>query len=113
MRANARLAARSEGSESTRQLFVTRSKVLTQHIAANYRDLIDCGEIAHKSVNELDELRTANQKYQNRELVEFDNEVDLRNDLPRRFSQLTEAHFPLFVSFDKVWAILASSEHRC
>lgn len=102
MRANAQLGALSDSLRPTRQLFVTRSKVLTQHIASNYRGLIDSSEIANKSDEELESIRKTNQKYQNRELVEFDNEVDLREDLPRRFSQLTEANFPLFVSFDKV-----------
>lgn len=89
-----------------RQLFVTRSRVLTQHVAANYRGLIESSEIASKSAKELEEMRKANQQYQNRELVEFDNEVDLRDDLPRRFSQLTQAHFPLFISFEKVKSYL-------
>lgn len=102
MRANAQLSARSENLRPARQLFVTRSKVLTNHIASNYRGLVESSEIAHKSVDELEKIRKTNQKYQTRELVEFDNEVDLRDDLPNRFSQLTDAHFPLFISFDKV-----------
>lgn len=101
MRANAQMGVRSESLRPIRQLFVTRSKVLTQHIASNYRGLVESSEIAFKTAEELEEMRKAN-KYQNRELVEFDNEVDLRDDLPRRFSQLTDANFPLFVSFDKV-----------
>lgn len=102
MRANAQLATRSEASRPIRQLFVTRSKVLTRHIASNYHGLVESSEIALKSAEELEEMRKANQKYQNRELVEFDTEVDLRDDLPCRFSQLTDNNFPLFVSFDKV-----------
>lgn len=111
MRANSQLGALSDSLRPTRQLFVTRSKVLTQHIASNYRGLIDSSEIANKSDEELEEIRKSNQKYQNRELVEFDNEVDLREDLPRRFSQLTEANFPLFVSFDKLCDLLEADTH--
>ncbi|KAG9078746.1 hypothetical protein FRC06_008196, partial [Ceratobasidium sp. 370] len=45
---------------------------------------------------------------QNKEtaLVEFDNSVDLRQDLPSRFSLLDDSHFPLFVSFDKLCSLL-------
>jgi hypothetical protein len=102
LRANSQFAARSETATPTKQLFVTRSKVLTQHIAANYRGLVESSEIASKTPEELAEIRQMNEKYQNRELVEFDNEIDLRDDLPERFSQLNGSNFPLFVSFDKV-----------
>ncbi|CAE6477183.1 unnamed protein product [Rhizoctonia solani] len=106
MRANAQLAARSDELRPTRQLFVTRSKVLTQHIARNYQGLMDSSDIANKTTNELEEMRKANQKYQSRELVEYDNSVDFRVDLPRRFSELKDSHFPLFVSFDKLCELL-------
>ncbi|KDN41117.1 hypothetical protein RSAG8_07671, partial [Rhizoctonia solani AG-8 WAC10335] len=41
-----------------------------------------------------------------RALVEFDTEVDLRSDLPPRFSDLNDSHFPLFISFDKLCSLL-------
>ncbi|CCO36370.1 TPR and ankyrin repeat-containing protein 1 AltName: Full=Lupus brain antigen 1 homolog [Rhizoctonia solani AG-1 IB] len=106
MRANAQLGARSDELRPTRQLFVTRSKVLTQHIARNYQGLIDSSDIANKSTQELEAMRQENQKYQSRELVEYDNTVDLRVDLPRRFSELKDKHFPLFVSFDKLCELI-------
>ncbi|KAF8686304.1 UvrD-like helicase C-terminal domain [Rhizoctonia solani] len=106
MRANAQLGLRSDELRPTRQLFVTRSKVLTQHIARNYQGLIDSSDIANKSTQELEAMRQENQKYQSRELVEYDNTVDLRVDLPRRFSDLKDSHFPLFVSFDKLCELI-------
>ncbi|KAG8730900.1 hypothetical protein FRC11_005553, partial [Ceratobasidium sp. 423] len=106
MRANAQLATRPGKVQPTRQLFVTRSKVLTQHVARNYQELIDSSDISNKSTHELEEMRQVNQKYQNRELVEYDNSVDFRVDLPHRFSQLKDSHFPLFVSFDKLRELL-------
>ncbi|KAG8763338.1 hypothetical protein FRC11_004565, partial [Ceratobasidium sp. 423] len=106
MRANAQLAARSDGLRPTRQLFVTQSKALTEQIAKSYYALVDSSEIANESTHELEEMRKVNQKYQNRELVEYDNSVDFRVDLPRRFSELKDSHFPLFVSFDKLRELL-------
>jgi len=35
-------------------------------------------------------------------LVDVDDEVNWRNDLPKRFSLLEERHFPLFITFDQV-----------
>ncbi|KAF8691973.1 UvrD-like helicase C-terminal domain, partial [Rhizoctonia solani] len=106
MRANAQLGSRSDELRPTRQLFVTRSKVLTQHISRNYQGLIDSSDIANKSTQELEAMRQENQKYQSQELVEYDNTVDLRVDLPRRFSDLKNSHFPLFVSFDKLCELI-------
>ncbi|KAG8703475.1 hypothetical protein FRC09_004144 [Ceratobasidium sp. 395] len=106
LRANAQAAAMLEGDSPIRQLFVTRSRVLTQHIARNYQGLLESSEIANKSREELAEIRQRNQNNRKRELVEFDNEVDLRDDLPDRFSLLRDSHFPLFVSFDKLCSLL-------
>ncbi|QRV78447.1 UvrD-helicase domain protein [Ceratobasidium sp. AG-Ba] len=104
MRANTQSTIMEE--RPLRQLFVTRSRVLTQHIAHNYRGLIDSNEIANKTREELAEIRKRNEQERKRELVEYDNEVDLRDDLPDRFSELQDHHFPLFVSFDKLCSLL-------
>ncbi|KAF8598551.1 hypothetical protein BDV93DRAFT_561257 [Ceratobasidium sp. AG-I] len=62
--------------------------------------------MAYKTLEELIEMRRNNETNQQHELVEFDNEVDLRDDLPNRFSELQDSNFPLFVSFDKLCSLL-------
>ncbi|KAJ1305411.1 hypothetical protein OPQ81_000423 [Rhizoctonia solani] len=106
MRANAQVAEVSDSTGSMRQLFVTRSPVLTRRVASYYKGLIESSEIANKSPEELEIMRQLNQNYQPRDLLEFDNEADLRDDLPDRYSELTGAHFPLFISFDKLGQLL-------
>ncbi|KAG8771351.1 hypothetical protein FRC12_003660 [Ceratobasidium sp. 428] len=106
LRANAQAAAMLGDETPIRQLFVTRSRVLTQHIAQNYHGLQESSEIANKSREELAQIREQNDFNRKRELVEFDNEVDLRDDLPNRYSLLRDSHFPLFVSFDKLCSLL-------
>ncbi|KAG9091377.1 hypothetical protein FRC06_000591 [Ceratobasidium sp. 370] len=106
LRANAQAAALLDNEPPIRQLFVTRSRVLTQHIARNYQGLLESSNIAHKTREELAEIRRKNENSRKRELVEFDNEVDLRDDLPDRFSLLRDSHFPLFISFDKLCSLL-------
>ncbi|KAG9099395.1 hypothetical protein FS749_001367 [Ceratobasidium sp. UAMH 11750] len=106
LRANAQASAMLDNEPPIRQLFVTRSRVLTQHIARNYRGLLESSDIAHKTREELAEIRRDNENNRKRELVEFDNEVDLRDDLPERFSLLADSHFPLFISFDKLCSLL-------
>ncbi|KAG9118851.1 hypothetical protein FRC07_006433, partial [Ceratobasidium sp. 392] len=106
LRANAQAAAMLGDDNPIRQLFVTKSRVLTQHIARNYHGLLESSEIANKSREELAEIRQQNEKNRKRELVEFDNEVDLRDDLLDRYSLLRDSHFPLFISYDKLCSLL-------
>ncbi|CAE6538449.1 unnamed protein product [Rhizoctonia solani] len=106
MRANHQVAEASDSAESMRQLFVTRSPVLTRRVASYYKGLIESTEIANKSPEELQIIRELNQNYQPRDLLEFDNEADLRDDLPERYSELTGNHFPLFISYDKLGQLL-------
>ncbi|KAG8742059.1 hypothetical protein FRC11_014517, partial [Ceratobasidium sp. 423] len=92
--------------QEKRQLFVTRSPVLARHVESNFRGLIDSANIANKTPEELAEMANSSEDRTAPALVEFDNEVDLRKDLPSRFSLLGEAHFPLFISFDKLCSLI-------
>jgi hypothetical protein len=86
----------------TRQLFVTRSPVLARHVESSFHSLVDSLNIASKTKEELAAMARQSEKQLDQALMEFDNEVDLRKDLPPRFSLLKKSHFPLFVSFEKV-----------
>jgi len=44
----------------------------------------------------------AAQRVQDEELFELDDEDDTQVGLPQKFSELTDDHFPLFLTFDKV-----------
>jgi hypothetical protein len=85
-----------------RQMFVTRSRVLAQHVEATYQGLIESTNVASKSLEELKEMAKQSRENPDRALAEFDSEIDLRHDLPERFTLLQDSNFPLFVSFDKV-----------
>ncbi|KAG8697931.1 hypothetical protein FRC11_014734, partial [Ceratobasidium sp. 423] len=105
MRAINQALAESKQKEK-RQLFVTRSPVLARHVESNFRGLIDSANIANKTPEELLEMAKSSENRPAPALVEFDSEVDLRKDLPSRFSLLTEAHFPLFISFEKLCSLI-------
>ncbi|KAG8735089.1 hypothetical protein FRC10_011007 [Ceratobasidium sp. 414] len=94
------------GYQVARQLFVTRSRVLAQHVEATYQGLVEFTNIALKSPIELKEMAKQSREDPDRALVEFDSEIDLRNDLPERFSDIQDSHFPLFISFDKLCSLL-------
>ncbi|QRW10325.1 glycoside hydrolase family 39 protein [Ceratobasidium sp. AG-Ba] len=94
--------ATQSNHQAVRQLFVTRSRVLAQHVEATYQGLVDFTNIAFKSPEELKAIAKQSREDPDRALVEFDSEIDLRDDLPDQFSGLQDTHFPLFISFKKV-----------
>ncbi|KAG9082124.1 hypothetical protein FRC06_005206 [Ceratobasidium sp. 370] len=88
------------------QLFVTRSRVLAQHVESSFRGLTGSMEMASKTREELQAMAEQARQNPERTLAEFDNEIDLRDDLPAKFSLLQDGHFPLFISFDKLCTLL-------
>ncbi|CUA70034.1 TPR and ankyrin repeat-containing protein 1 [Rhizoctonia solani] len=89
-----------------RQMVVTRSRVLAKHIQATFQSLIESTSIANKNAEQLAVMAKQYQQQSDPALIEFDNELDLREDLPACFSQLEDSHFPLFISFDKLCFLL-------
>jgi hypothetical protein len=97
------LRAEEEGVPKIRQLFVTKSRTLAEKVEEHFVMLMASLSIGCKSPEELKELARAQKLVQEKEaLVDKDDEVDYRSDLPSRFSLLTENHFPLFITFDHV-----------
>ncbi|EUC55350.1 UvrD-like helicase carboxy-terminal domain protein, putative [Rhizoctonia solani AG-3 Rhs1AP] len=93
-------------AKSLRQMVVTRSRVLAKHVEATFRSLIESTSIAEKTATELSALAEQHQQQSGPALIEFDSELDLREDLPSRFSLLEDSHFPLFISFNKLCLLL-------
>jgi hypothetical protein len=102
MRAIEQTTVAQDETHGVRQMFVTRSRVLAQHVEATYQGLVESTNVALKSPEELKEMARRSRENPDRTLVEFDSEVDLRLDLPERFTLLQNSNFPLFISFDKV-----------
>lgn len=94
---------RAEEVPKARQLFVTKSRVLAEKVEEYFRKLMASLSTGCKSPEELKELAAAQHlEQEGQALVDQDEEVDHRIDLPARFSLLTEEHFPLFITFDHV-----------
>lgn len=74
-----------------RQLFVTKSKMLAKKVEEYYCKLAASHGVGHRPAQQHAEL-----------LINLDEETGWRKDLPRRFSQLKDDHFPLFLTFDEV-----------
>lgn len=87
-----------------RQLFVTQSRVLAGRVKDYFDKLSDflCAATA-KSLTDLKELGHSYEEIQHDDdLGDPEDDEEWRDDLPKRFSELEDKHFPLFLTFDKV-----------
>lgn len=86
-----------------RQIFVTKSRVLAGKVEEYFTKLLESLKVTSQSPEELRKLVLAkrNQVYDDN-LVDLDDEDNWRSDLPRKFSELQDTNFPLFLTFDRV-----------
>lgn len=85
-----------EGSSGKpRQMFVTQSKMLAKSVEMYYDKLVapshGMGRRSNQNSHDL--------------LINLDEELEWRKDLPHRFRLLTDEHFPLFLTFDEVTSL--------
>lgn len=82
------------GSPRLRQMFITQSHVLARRVQDYYKQLAHAANFTG-----LDRTGSAQL---DEDLLDMDEENDERVDLPSKFSELEDKHFPLFVTFDQV-----------
>lgn len=85
-----------------RQVFVTQSRVLAEKVEEYYKKLAESHIAATRSAEESAQLGANKENPENRALVDQDEEELWRGSLPKKFSDLEDEHFPLFVTFDHV-----------
>lgn len=92
-------ARSNELERKPRQLFVTQSRVLANRVKDYYDKL--SGQL---SASGLPSESTSDDPSQTVPdgLGDPDEEDEWRDELPKRFSELEDRHFPLFLTFDKV-----------
>ena len=91
-----------ETTPKPRQLFVTQSRVLAEKVEEYFAKLLESLATAGRSPQELKNL-VARQKHQQEQgLVDRDEEIYWRGDLPKRYGALKEEHFPMFLTYDHV-----------
>lgn len=86
-----------------RQLFVTQSRILVGKVERYFSKLLDSLATASYSPREIAKL--AKEKQEDRGLFDLDDDTNWRSDLPERFSELEDCHFPLFITFDGVHSL--------
>ena len=84
-----------------RQVFVTQSRVLATKVEEYFNKLMSSHEAAECSPRELREReRDVEEEI---EYIDQDDNRQWRSDLPEKFSELEDKHFPLFITYDRVW----------
>jgi len=88
--------------DKPRQIFVTQSRVLATKVEEYFSKLMLSLEAASHSP---EELRKMNKNFEKEmEYIDLDDIDQWRPDLPRKFSELTDDNFPLFITYDQVRA---------
>ena len=93
-----------EHTARPRQVFVTKSRKLAQKVEEHFTKYLVSLVFSSETRRDIQALksRTGQQDGDDENLWNEDDDAEWRNDLPKRFSQLEDCHFPLFLTFDQV-----------
>jgi len=94
---------RKDSMQKPRQIFVTQSRVLAGKVEEYFSKLLQSLSTADRTREELAAMMKFKKSQEDEEgLIDIDDDHNWRGDLPQRFSDLQDEHFPLFLTFDRV-----------
>ena len=85
-------------SGQIRQVFLTQSHVLASKVQEYYQQLLEAAQLGALMRSKGGSKAEPTEKH----ITEFHDEADDRPDLPSRYSDLKDEHFPLFLTYDQV-----------
>jgi hypothetical protein len=88
--------------ERPRQLFVTQSRMLADKVEEYFIKLLRSLVLPSQTKSDISDLLERQKNREEAGLVDQDEALNWREDLPQRFSELHDSHFPMFITFDKV-----------
>ncbi|KAH9065004.1 hypothetical protein EDB87DRAFT_1597138 [Lactarius vividus] len=89
-----------------RQLFITKSQLLANKVEHDYTNLLfslSAGPDMPQYVSER--IQHWNSRRRSK-ILDLDDAEGMRDDLPEKFSELQDSHFPLFITVDTLWSLL-------
>lgn len=89
-------------SERPRQLFVTQSRMLADKVEEYFIKLLQSLVLPSQTKGDISDLLERHKNREEAGLIDQDEAMNWREDLPQRFSELQDSHFPMFITFDKV-----------
>jgi hypothetical protein len=82
-----------------RQIFVTKSRVLATKVEEYFTKLLESLALAGYTLQELAKMKAQSVQ---EGLVDLDDLPESQMNIPMKYSELEDKHFPLFVTFDRV-----------
>ncbi|THU96852.1 hypothetical protein K435DRAFT_965733 [Dendrothele bispora CBS 962.96] len=100
-----------------RQIFVTRSRVLAEKVEKYFVSLVRSLATTNQSPEELKAIYGSisfNDEDEVGDIFNKDDDLDWSGNLPEKFSELQDKHFPLFTTFDLLCSMLEAdmSDHK-
>lgn len=92
----------SDMCDKPRQIFVTQSRVLATMVEEYFSKLLLSLEAAENSPEIF--RKKGKDVEKEMEFIDLDDIDQWRPDLPRKFSELEDKNFPLFITYDQVCA---------
>jgi hypothetical protein len=95
-----------------RQMFITKSQLLANKVEHDYVNLLfslSSGPDTPKYVRER--IQHWNERRRNN-VLDPDDVEGTRDDLPEKYSELQDSHFPLFITVDSVRLALATNKQK-
>ena len=93
-----------EHTARPRQVFVTKSRKLAQKVEEHFTKYLASLVFSSETRRDVQGLKskTSRKDGDDENLWNEDDDAEWRNDLPKRFSELEDCQFPLFLTFDQV-----------
>ncbi|KAI6022561.1 hypothetical protein EDC04DRAFT_334245 [Pisolithus marmoratus] len=88
-----------------RQMFITKSHVLANKVEEYFVKLLESLSLAGCTLEELAGLKS---RRVDQGLVDHDDILDTQSDIPQKYSELEDHHFPLFLTFDRLARMIAA-----
>lgn len=92
----------TSGLARPRQLFVTQSRVLADRVEDYFTKLLESLAMESRTSADISNLLERKKNRDDAGLVDREEAVHWREDLPKRFKDLNDGHFPMFITFDRV-----------
>ncbi|KAG1825456.1 uncharacterized protein BJ212DRAFT_276627 [Suillus subaureus] len=88
-----------------RQIFVTKSRMLATKVEEYFSRLLESLAMAGYTLHEISKLKA--QRIED-DLIDLDDAPESQMNVPARYSELEDKHFPLFVTFDRLARMIAA-----
>ncbi|EKM60418.1 uncharacterized protein PHACADRAFT_189549 [Phanerochaete carnosa HHB-10118-sp] len=98
----------AEATPQLRQLFLTQSRVLAEKVEEFFKKMMPREEVEGQAMPPSPQIDIRSSGGVDFEMVDKDEEDRHRSLLPQKFSDLTDDDFPLFLTSDQLYRLLAA-----